>query len=83
MKKIVYFLIKAPKLVQHLLNLYYLHIRYDAIKITNHIMLKSRECIVEAVKVLNSKYSETSYLNRWARDGHIQKLIKGSIHPGH
>ena len=43
----------------------------------------NRKCIVEAIKVLNSKYANTLHLNRRARDGHIQKLIKGGVHPGY
>ena len=36
-----------------------------------------------ALSWLNSKYTETLYLNTQARDGDIQKVIKGGVHPGH
>ena len=28
------------------------------------------------------KYAETLHLHGQARDGHIQKFIKGGVHPG-
>ena len=70
-------------LVKHLLNSCYFIL--NMVSLTLPIISRSknkinRKCIVEAIKVLNSKYANTLYLNRRARDGHNQKLIKGGVH---
>ena len=38
--------------------------------------------MLRAGSMMNN-YTETLHLNRQARDGHIKKLIKGGVHPGH
>ena len=37
----------------------------------------------EAIKAFNGKYyTKTLNLHRQARDGHIQKIVRGGVHPG-
>ena len=90
-EKIVHFFIKAPNLVQHLLNSYYFILYTVALKLpiiscSKNLKSKmSRKSIWGSHKSvlswLDSEYTGTLHLNRQTRDGHIQKLIKGGAGP--